>query len=82
MSTESRLRMKEILLADEGETVVNRVNMDIYILLVRGSIERDLSQWKQLLSQVVPAIRIVEIWTVAGTDQSTIETVKNLISSV
>ncbi|PWY95175.1 S-adenosyl-L-methionine-dependent methyltransferase, partial [Aspergillus sclerotioniger CBS 115572] len=73
MQPHSRLLINEMVLADRNETLV-RADMDMLMLFLSNGMERTKTQWTEMLARVEPPLKIVEIWSVVGDQQSVIET--------
>jgi hypothetical protein len=73
MTSQSRLLINEMVLADTNETLV-RADMDMLMLFLCNGMERTKAHWKKLLQEVEPPLRILEIWSTPGDQQSVIET--------
>jgi hypothetical protein len=72
MTSTSRLLINELVLADTNESLL-RVEMDMLMLFLCNGMERTKSQWEELLVMVDPPLRIVNVWSVEGDEQSVIE---------
>lgn len=72
MAPHSRLLINEMVLADTDETLV-RADMDMLMLFLSNGMERTKTQWKELLAKVEPPLKLVEVWSVPGDQQSVIE---------
>jgi hypothetical protein len=61
-----------MVLLDINESLL-RVEMDMLMLFLCNGMERTRSQWEELLGKVEPALRILDVWSVEGDEQSVIE---------
>lgn len=72
MTPHSRLLINEIVLADTNETLL-RVNIDVTMLFLFNGMERTKTQWETLLAKAEPPLKLVEVWSAPGDQQSVIE---------
>jgi hypothetical protein len=73
MESQSRLLINEMVLSDTEESLL-RAEMDMLMLFLCNGMERTKTQWAELLSKVDPPLKIVEVWSHLGDQQSVIET--------
>lgn len=72
MQSHSRLLINEIVLLDTNESLL-KCDMDMLMLYLCNGMERTKTQWEELLAQVEPALKLVNVWSVREDQQSVIE---------
>ncbi|KAA8646777.1 hypothetical protein EYZ11_009646 [Aspergillus tanneri] len=72
MKPHSRLLINEMVLADTHETLV-RADMDMLMLFLCNGMERTRTQWSELLAKVEPPLKLNQVWSAPGDQQSVIE---------
>jgi hypothetical protein len=72
MTANSRLLINEMVLLNTNESLL-RIEVDMLMLFLCNGVERTRLQWEELLAKVDPPLRIMDIWSVSGDEQSVIE---------
>ena len=72
MNKRSRLLINEMVLADRNETLV-RADMDMLMFFISNGMERSRTQWKDLLASVSPPLKLIDVWSAPGDQQSVME---------
>ncbi|KAJ5088111.1 hypothetical protein N7456_011727 [Penicillium angulare] len=72
MKPQSRLLINEIVLLDTNESLL-KCDMDMLMLYLCNGMERTKTQWEELLAKVEPALKLVNVWSAQGDQQSVIE---------
>lgn len=73
MSNRLRLLINEMVLADRKESLV-RADMDMIMFFTCNGIERGLTQWRNLLASISPPLKLINVWSTPGDEQSEIKT--------
>lgn len=72
MQPQTRLLINEIVLLDTNESLL-KCDMDMLMLYLCNGMERTKTQWEELLAKVELALKLVNVWSAQGDQQSVIE---------